>query len=135
MRNPLWRLRSFPWLVLLQVAALTVAIAAVLDFVLAIGLLNLPQPPTFLNGVTGLLLVLLAAGGVGVLAVSLAETLFARQVRLDRGILWALLACLTVLLLLKQLLPIPQVLVGISRYQFVGMMVGLFSKGRRYWRF
>lgn len=134
MRDPLWRLKTLPWLVLLQAAALTVVAASLLDLLLAIALLNLPQPPTFLNGISGLLLVLLAAGGIGVLAVTVMETIFAR-VLLNQGVLWALLVCMALFLWLRQWVPVPAVLVGLSYYQFVGMMVGLFSKGRRYWRY
>lgn len=134
MRDPLWRLKTLPWLVLLQAAALTVVVASLLDLLLAIALLNLPQPPTFLNGISGLLLVLLAAGGIGVLAVTVMETIFAR-VLLNQGVLWALLVCVALFLWLRQWVPVPAVLVGLSYYQFVGMMVGLFSKGRRYWRY
>lgn len=134
MRDPLWRLKTLPWLVLLQAAALTVVVASLLDLLLAIALLNLPQPPTFLNGISGLLLVLLAAGGIGVLAVTVMETIFAR-VLLNQGVLWALLVCMALFLWLRQWVPVPAVLVGLSYYQFVGMMVGLFSKGRRYWRY
>ncbi|MDA0672834.1 MAG: peptide chain release factor 1 [Cyanobacteria bacterium] len=134
MRDPLWRLKTLPWLVLLQAAALTVVAASLLDLLLAIALLNLPQPPTFLNGISGLLLVLLAAGGIGVLAVTVMETIFAR-VLLNQGVLWALLVCVALFLWLRQWVPVPAVLVGLSYYQFVGMMVGLFSKGRRYWRY
>jgi hypothetical protein len=134
MRNPFWRLKTLPWLVLVQAALITVLIASLLDVLLAIALLQLPQPPTFLNGVSGLLLIIVSAGGGGVLAVAVMETIFAR-VLLNQGVLWALLACLTGLLWLKQWIPIPAVLVGLSYYQFVGMTVGLFSKGRRYWRY
>lgn len=134
MRNSFWHLKTLPWLVLLQAAAITILIASLLDVLLAIALLQLPQPPTFLNGVSGLLLIIVSAGGVGVLAVAVMETLFA-HVPLNQGVLWALLACLTALLWLKQWVPLPAVLVGLSYYQFVGLAVGLFSKGRRYWRY
>ncbi|HEY9886963.1 MAG TPA: hypothetical protein V6D02_01080 [Candidatus Obscuribacterales bacterium] len=139
MRNPLWRLKSLPWIPLLQNALLTVILATVLD-VAAIGALAglarvWPQGSRLLvpGGIALLLLQLLVAGGVGAIAIALMERAF-RQVRLDTATLWALVGCLALVLWVKGILPIPALLVGLSYPQFVAMMLGLFSRSRRYWR-
>ncbi|MDB9525968.1 peptide chain release factor 1 [Oscillatoria sp. CS-180] len=139
MRNPFWRLKTLPWSPLIQNAALTVVLATVLDLILIFTLtllLNIwPQGSLLLlqGGTVQILLAFLAAGGVGALAVILMERVF-RNVLLDATTLWALIGCLTVVLFLKSLLPIPALLVGLSYIQFVGLIFGLFSQGRGYWR-
>lgn len=139
MRNPFWRLKSLPWIPLLQNALLTVLLATVLDIALVF-LLNglLEMWPAGMNiilqgGIVALLLQFAAAGGLGALAVILMDRVF-RQVRLDAGVLWALVGCLALVLYLKTLLPIPAFLVGISYVQFVGLLLGLFSQSRTHWR-
>ncbi|MEM6840230.1 MAG: peptide chain release factor 1 [Cyanobacteria bacterium P01_C01_bin.120] len=139
MRDPLWRIKSLPWIPLFQNALLTVLIATVLDILLLFALTALlaiwPEGASAIvqGGVVGLLLALLAAGGVGALAVILMERVF-RHIILDGATLWALVGCLAVVLFVKSWLPIPALFVGISYMQFVGMMLGLFSQGRSYWR-
>ena len=143
MRDPLWRVKSLPWIPLLQNALLTVLLATVLDIALIFLLSASLRRGTagggvarqiLEGGVVGLLVQLLAAGGVGALAVILLERIFLRGVRLDAATLWALVGCLALILWLKSWLPIPAFLVGISYLQLVGMMLGLFSQGRSHWR-
>lgn len=146
MRNPLWRLKTLPWLVLLQNAALTVVIATVLDILLVVALSSLP-----LNGagralipllnLLAVVLPILAGIGMGALAVLLMERFF-RQVFLDTGILWALAPCLALMLILKELifrvpalLQVPALAVALSYPTFVGIVLGIFVKGKRYWRY
>lgn len=139
MRDPLWRVKSLPWMLLIQNALLTVLLATGLDIALLFlvaGLSNAwPEGISAIlqGGITGLLLELMVAGGVGALAVILMERIF-RYVTLDAATLWALVGCLALVLLVKGLLPIPEFLVGLSYIQFVGMMLGLFSQGRSHWR-
>lgn len=139
MRNPLWRLKSLPWIPLLQNALLTVLLATVLDIALIFMLAALfnvwPEGSSIVlaGGIAQLLLQFAAAGGIGALAVVLMERLF-RHVILDAAVLWALVGCLVLVLFIKNLLPIPTWLVGLSYVQFVGMLLGLFSQGRRHWR-
>ena len=136
MRDPLWRLKTLPWITLLQNALLTVLLATLLDIAL-LGLLSVwPQGTALVmidSGVGLTLLLLLTAGGVGVLAVILMERFF-RHVRLDAATLWALVGCLIVVLFIKSQTPIPFLLVGLSRLQLMGVILGLFAQGRAYWR-
>lgn len=139
MRNPLWRVKTLPWVPLIQNALLTVLLATVLDIALRFlvaGLSNVwPQGTSAVlqGGLVGLLLQFMIAGGVGALAVILMERVF-RYVRLDAATLWALVGCLALVLWVKSWLPIPAFLVGLSYTQFVGLMLGLFSQGRSHWR-
>ncbi|WP_008307879.1 hypothetical protein [Leptolyngbya sp. PCC 6406] len=134
MRNPFWRMKTLPWLVLLQVSLFTLIIATALDTLLVLLMQTLPQGMALLgSGVTLMLLQLLAAGGIGALAVVIMERIFPR-VLINQGVLWGLLACVTAMIFLKSFLPLTTLFVSLSQYQFVGMTVGLFSQGRRYWR-
>ena len=135
MRNPLWRLKTLPWLTLLQNALLTVLLATLLDM----GLWLLSEVRVQNVGLvipTGIGLTLLRiviAGGIGALSVIFMERFF-RQVFLDVATLWALVGCLILMLIVKTLMPIPSFLVGLSRFQIAGLMLGLFAQGRSYWR-
>ncbi len=136
MTDPLRRLKFLPWRSLIQVSALTTLIVVVLEFLLALGytqtsvirgtLSILYAPPL------GLLMIIAAAVGVGALAVYLLERLY-RQMVINTASLWALVLCLAVFLFLKSLL-LPSVLVDLSQIQLVGIILGVFWKGRPYWR-
>ena len=136
MTDPLRRLKFLPWRSLIQVSALTTLIVVVLEFLLALGytqtsvirstLSILYAPPL------GLLMIIASAVGVGALAVYLLERLY-RQMVINTASLWALVLCLVVFLLLKSLL-LTSVLVNLSQIQLVGIILGVFWKGRPYWR-
>lgn len=138
MRNPFWRLKTLPWAILFQNALLTVFIATLLDIALfgfTVLLSNQFQQGSLIpgGGVGVTLVVLVAAGGIGALSVILMERLF-RRVILDTATLWALVACLGIVLFGKSFLPVPTFLVSISRLQLIGIILGLFAQGRPYWR-
>lgn len=137
MRNPFWRLKTLPWIALLQNALLTVALATVLEFALFFILASISGAQDSVmvvpGGSTGLLLLSLAvAGGIGALAVLLMERLFHRVI-LDAAVLWGLVGCLALVLFVKSLL-VPTFLVGISQPQLIGLVFGLFAQGRSHWR-
>ncbi|MCT7951909.1 peptide chain release factor 1 [Ancylothrix sp. C2] len=137
MINPFERLKHLPWLSLLQVAAIVTAFASVLEFIIALSatqfapiqssLRLLYSPPL------GIILPLLTAAGVGALSVYILERFF-REVYIDRSSLWALVPCFVLTVLLKSLLPLPSFLVGFSQPEIVSIIVGIFWKGRPYWR-
>ncbi|NET37304.1 MAG: peptide chain release factor 1 [Cyanothece sp. SIO1E1] len=137
MNNPLQRLKFLPWIPLLQVAALTALLATALDFLLisaanqleaiARTLSLLLSPPL------GLFVVFLVAVGVGALAVYLLERVYP-QLSPNTAVLWALVPCLALILFIRSFIPIPAFLVSISYPQLIGMILGIFWKGRGYWR-
>ncbi len=57
-----------------------------------------------------------------------------RQVIINVSVLWALILCLALALVVKSLLPLPAVLVGLDEIQLITIVVGVFWKGRPYWR-
>lgn len=137
MANPLRRLKFLPWRSLLQVSALTTIILIVLEFLLTLGYTQSPAINRTLDflytGSLGLLMTFVTAIGVGAIAVYLLER-FYQQVIINTANLWGLVLCLAVFLLLKSLLPLMPILISLDQLQLVGIIIGIFWKGRPYWR-
>ncbi|MEQ8536564.1 MAG: peptide chain release factor 1 [Coleofasciculus sp. D1-CHI-01] len=133
----MYRLRTLPWRSLLEVSGITTAIAIVLEIIIGLGVTQsaairemlqfLYTPPL------GMIITLMAAAGFGVLAVYILER-FYPQVLINSNSLWALVPCLALTLGLKSLLPVPAFLVSLSYANVVAVIVGVFWKGRPYWR-
>lgn len=137
MNDPLRRFKSQPWKPLFLAALITIAIASAIDYLLIFLIANIPSLQSnlslLLSGPLNLLLPLAAAAGIGVLGVIVCDY-FRSQIFLNAGSLWALVLCLLIILGLSNLLPLPSFLVSLSYPTFLGMMVGVFWKGRYYWR-
>lgn len=137
MANPLRRLKFLPWRSLLQVSALTTIILVVLEFFLTLGYTQSPVINRILSflytGSLGLLMTFVTAIGVGAMAVYLLERFF-QKIIINTANLWALVLCLAVFLLLKSLLPLMPILISLDQLQLVGIIIGIFWKGRPYWR-
>lgn len=137
MNDPLRRLKFLPWRSLFQVAAITAAIVIFLDVLLILGythLLALKQSLSLLySPPLGLLVTFAVAIGVGALAVYLLEKL-CKLVTINSANLWALILCLAVVFVIKSLLPIPALLFSLDQLGLIGIILGVFWKGRRYWR-
>jgi hypothetical protein len=86
-----------------------------------------------LNSPLGILLPFAIMIGIGVLAVVVLER-FYQHVRITAGVLWALLPCVALFLLLWRVLPLPAFLIGTSGIEWIAIALGIFTKGRRYWR-
>ncbi len=137
MINPFERLKHLPWLSLLQVATLVTIFVSVVELLIALAVTKfvpirsslqlLYSPPL------GILIPLITAAGVGALSVYVLERFF-REVYIDRSSLWALVPCFILTIFLKSLLPFPSFLIAFSQTQIICLMVGLFWKGRPYWR-
>ncbi len=137
MTDPLRRLKFLPWRSLLQVSALTALIVVVLEFLLGLGYtqssvirraLSILFAPSL-----GLLITFAAAVGVGAMAVYLLER-FGQKAIINTASLWALVLCLALIFLLKSLLPIQSILVRLDETQLIAIIIGVFWKGRPYWR-
>ena len=134
MSDPIRRLRLLPWRILLQVSILTAFIVLILEVLLAWGFTHssiihdtitmLQAPPI------GIFWPIAVSVGIGALAVYLCERWFT-QVSLNTSSLWALILCLLLALGLKSLLPLDM---GLSYFTLVGIIVGVFWKGRSHWR-
>lgn len=135
MRNPLQRLRYLPWVPLLLIAAMALVIVfgveMLLDILVQVSdfeqvLQLLFTPPL------GLLMVVAIGAGVGAIAVWLLETI-RPEIIINSGVLWALVGCLILVTFVRQLLPLPS-LVTLDQSTLMGIIVGVFFTGRRYWR-
>ncbi len=137
MHNPLRRLRQLPWVPLFLISLLTLFWASVLELLLGFGSVYLPlvnralsmlfAPP--LNIIMGLAV----AVGLGALAVLFLEIVYP-QLMINSGVLWALVLCLFLLVVVRSILPIPTSLLEPSYAMLVGSMLGIFLKGKPYWR-
>lgn len=138
MNDPLRRLKQLPWLPLFLVALLTFFWASVLEWLLALGadnvnlvrnaLLMLFAPP--LN----LLMLIAIAIGIGALAVLFLEIMYP-QLMITTGTLWALVLCVFCVGFVRSLLPSPLALLTPSYSMLIGILLGVFLKGKPYWRY
>ena len=135
MNDPWNTFKQQPWLPLSKVAALTTVLVAVLENLF---IWVLTQSETFrlllFSRPLAIIWFMAAAIGVGVLGVYICER-WQSQVFLKTSSLWALVLCLIVGLLLKSQLPILPGLVGFSMNAVIGVILGVFWKGRPYWRY
>lgn len=137
--NNIWqRLKSLPWQELFLVSFIaTLAVVAtevllILSFTYFVVILK-PLSMLFSSPIFGVLIPIGAAVGMGALAVYLLE-FWEKQWLLNNSSLWALVLCLFIGLLLKSLFPLPPVLVSASRASLISLAIGVFWKGRPYWR-
>jgi hypothetical protein len=130
------RFQRIPWRELF-----TVAIAsnlALIAWELLLGLSLMYSPPIrafleiLLGSPLGVLLPVGSAIAIGALAVYIMEK-WSQQYLLNRGNLWALVLCLLLILIVKQFIPVPLALVDLSQITLMGIIIGVFWKGRPYW--
>lgn len=137
MTDPLRNLKYLPWRSLLQVSALTIGIVATLEIILSFALTQssiISKIFTLLfTAPLGLLMTFFLAVGVGALAVYLLER-FSLQTTISTNGLWVLVICLILILWLKVLLFEP-VIIDLNEVQAIGIIVGIFWKGKPYWRY
>jgi hypothetical protein len=70
----------------------------------------------------------------GALAVLICE-IAQPQVVLNTSSLWALVLCLIVSLFVKGALSVPSLLLNLSETFVIAMIIGVFWKGKPYWRY
>ena len=137
MNDTLRRFKSQPWKPLSLIALATVAIVSVIDYLLIFLLSNSEQFRSSISFLfsppLGMLIPLAVAAGIGVLGVYICDQ-FRSQVFLNAGSLWALVLCLVIALALSGFIPFQSFLVRFSYPALLGIIVGVFGKGRRYWR-
>jgi hypothetical protein len=135
--NFLRRLKLLPWREMLQIAALVNCIVVGLELFLVWGWIQsevFGKIFTLLFGSPlGILIPFAIAVGMGALAVYFLEY-WQQQFLLNRTTLWVLVLCVLLGLVLKSFLPIPPLLASLSEEALIGVLVGVFWKGRPYWR-
>lgn len=137
MFDPLRRLKFSPWRSLALLTFATLAIVAVIEVALGVGYTQVSLLRAVLNALFSppwVVIMQVAAGiGIGGLAVFLLETKW-QQVSINAGVLWALVLCLILGSLVRSFIPLPAILVNPGETLFMGFLVGVFWRGRPYWR-
>ena len=137
MFHPLRRLKFLPWRSLALLTLATLAIVLGIEVIIGLSYARVGAVRVILNILFGppwVAIALLAAGaGIGALAVVLLERRW-QQVSINAGVLWALVLCLILGSLLRLFIPIPVILVNPGQTLFMGFIVGVFWRGRPYWR-
>lgn len=130
------RMKYLPWRSLFSVSAIATLLIIIIEFTIGVAYshpafqrtLNLLFSPPL-----GLLIPLAASVGLGAMAVYFIER-FYPKLSINNGILWSLILCLIVLVFFKSLV-FPAILIDADMIQLVGIVVGVFWKGRPYWRY
>ncbi len=137
MSNFLRRLKLLPWREMLQIAALVNSIVIGLELFLTWGFTHsqaIRNILTLLYGSPlGILIPFATEVGMGALAVYFLEY-WQQKSLLKQTNLWVLALCLLLGLVLKSFLPVLSFLVSLSEAALIGVTVGVFWKGRPYWR-
>ncbi len=137
MNNFIQRLKNLPWSSLLQSVALTYLIVAIAEILMIWGITQskaLQKMMAILYAPPLGLLILFGVGvGVGALSVYLIE-IRSSKVFLNTTCLWVLFLCLLAALFLYKSILTPVILLSTSQITIMGILIGLFWKGRPYWR-
>ena len=132
--DPFRSLKYLPWATLFQNAALTTLVASAIDILLMLGIRQLVLFNVLRIQLLALIIFFLAAAAIGALGVWLMDRFFP-QVYLNAGCMWALIGCLILTLWLKSLIPvIPSLFTKLDYNGVIGIVLGVFWQGRRYWR-
>lgn len=141
MFDPLRSLKFLPWRALFSAAITTLTLAKIFDMGLIIFAGQSPEARDFLQTVLrppwSLIIVVLLSVGLGALAVFLLETWFYPG-RIFGATLWGLVLCLlltlVVIAIISGLTQVPAGLLDVNENVLIGLAVGVFWRGRRYWR-
>ena len=135
MSDFLRRLKILPWREMLQIAAIVNLTVLGIELLLVWG----TKIPAISNALRllyssslGTLIPVAIAVGMGALGVYFLEY-WQQQFLLNRANLWLLVFCLFLGLFLKSLL-LPPFLISLSEITPIAIAVGVFWKGRPYWR-
>ncbi len=141
MFDPWQSFKSLPWIPLISTAVVTVTLGKIFDLVFISTYSYVPQSQSWIDLIFsppwGLILIILLSIGLGAVSVWLLETFFSPGA-IYASTLWGLVLCLLVLMIIVSLISdfanVPSSLLGINQNILVGMVVGVFWKGKKYWR-
>ncbi len=139
MSNPFRSLKYLPWRILLQSAAVTIAIATILDYLILQSVILIAANST-ISFPRSLLVYLqflapfAASYGIGALGLFITARFF-REVLLSANTIWALIGCLILMYWISTLLPVPHLLMFAETFNIVMIALGAFFSGKRYWRY
>jgi hypothetical protein len=136
MNNFMRRFKLLPWREMLLISALSNLTVVAVELLLYWGATASPAIAKALSlmfsSILGVFIPLVTAVGMGALAVYFFER-WEQQFLLNQASLWALVLCLLLGLLLKSLVLNP-FLISLSETALIGIAIGVFWKGRPYWR-
>lgn len=138
MRKPLDRLKLLPWRSLFQAAVIAILLLMVpIDGLLQLAVRYRDQSPileSLVGVITSPLISLVLSLGIPVLLGAFAVCVLERvdRISISTGSLWALVLCVVLVLLLEQWLLFGSP--GFTMTELVLIAVGVFWKGRPYWR-
>ncbi len=143
MSNPLRQLKYLPWTSLFIVTGITFAIAITLELLLGLIYSQLDEgtqftivrilAATLYSPIFSLFTIGAIGVGIGALSVFLLETI-KKLIFINAGVLWSLILCLIIGLIIRSYIPIPALLTDVNQIQLIGIILGVFWKGKRYWR-
>ncbi|WP_341732660.1 peptide chain release factor 1 [Microcoleus sp. EPA2] len=136
MSDFLRRLKILPWREMLQIAAIVNLTVLGIELFLVWSAIAIPPISNALmllySSSLGTLIPVVTAVGIGALAVYFLEY-WQQQFLLNRANLWLLVFCLVLGLFFKSLL-LPPFFISLSEITPIAVAVGVFWKGRPYWR-
>ncbi|WP_377478484.1 MAG: peptide chain release factor 1 [Microcoleus anatoxicus] len=136
MSDFLRRLKILPWREMLQIAAIVNLTVLAIELLLAWSAIAIPPISNALmllySSSLGTLIPVVTAVGIGALGVYFLEY-WQQQFLLNRANLWLLVFCLVLGLFFKSLL-LPPFFISLSEITPIAVAVGVFWKGRPYWR-
>lgn len=130
------RFQRIPWRELFTVAIASNLALIALELLLSLSVIYSPPIRAFLQILLGSPLGVLLPVGIAIAMGSLAVYIMEKwrqQYLLNRGNLWALVLCLLLILIVKLFIQVPLVLVDLSQITLMGIIIGVFWKGRPYW--
>ncbi len=143
MTNPLRQLKYLPWTSLIIIAGMTFVIVTTVELVLWQTYSQLDEntqftiikilAATLYSPLLSLFTIGAIGAGIGAGAVFLLEKL-EKQVLITAGVLWSLILCLIIGLIIRSYIPTPALLTDVNQLQLIGIVLGVFWKGKRYWR-
>lgn len=129
--------KSLPWQVLINAALITLGLTTGLDYglTLILPLASQAQILSMFGPPLGLLFSTAVDMVIGIVGVMVLEKLMSPRPSIYLSTLWALILCLLLALVLRSFIPIPGILLSqLHQISIVGILMGVFGKGQRYWR-
>lgn len=133
----MYQLKLLPWQALVNASVITLLIATGLDYGLTLLLPSAVQASILSMFGSPLRLIYSSAidAVMGVLGVVVLEKLMGSRPSIYASTLWAFILCLLVALVLRSMIPIPGIFLSqLHQISIVGVLIGVFGRGQRYWR-
>lgn len=135
--QPVNSFKLLPWQTLIRTSVITLGLVMGVDYGLTRFLPSASQTAIevmFASPLGGLYSAVVD-GGIGILGVVVLEKLMKSRPVINVSTLWALILCLLLALVLRSWISLPGVFLSqLHQISLVGVLLGVFGKGQRYWR-